>query len=362
MRPCRALTLPLGLFGLLCFSTVGLAQSSAELASSRYSVDGMHSTVGFATTLLRAVKVRGRFDDYDATIIYDEKHPERSSVSAIIQAKSINTNMGFRDDHLRSPDFFDVKTYPTIEFVSDRVVPHQGGATVSGMLTMHGVTRRITFPVQLALAPYLIGSTRGVAFTANLRLSRKDFGIAGTNKFNPDYNPLTNMLSDNVDIVLELDAIRDGFATRRLGDGTPPSVSDTINKTLQAHGIDAAIRTYHSLRATEPASFNFGAYELDLLGRKLSECGDLPDAVEILKTNASQFADSAGVLESLAETQSLSNDRSGATETYRRVLAKFPSNVNAREMLRHLERLSPDPGMAATSAHPRRRLTAPGCS
>jgi polyisoprenoid-binding protein YceI len=317
------------------------AQTPAEIAAARYSVDGMHSTVGFATTLLRAVTVRGRFDDYEATIIYDEKHPERSSVSAVIQAKSINTNMDFRDNHLRSPDFFDVKTYPTIEFVSDRVTPHPGGATLSGMLTMHGVTRRITFPIKLVLAPYRIGSTRGVAFTGTLHLSRKDYGIAGTNKFNPDYNPLTNMLSDNVDIILELDAIREGFATRRLGDGAPPSVSDTINKTLQAHGVDAAIRTYGSLRATAPTGFNFGAYELDLLGRKLTECGDLRDAVEILKVNASEFADSAGVLDALAESQALSNDGAGAIDTYRRVLAKFPTNVNAREMLRHLEHLSP---------------------
>jgi polyisoprenoid-binding protein YceI len=348
---------------LLCCGPAFLsAQTPAEVATSRYSVDGMHSTVGFATTLLRAVKVRGRFDDYEATIIYDEQHPERSSVSAVIQAKSINTNMDFRDDHLRSPDFFDVKTYPTIEFVSDRVTPHPGGATLSGMLTMHGVTRRITFPIKLALAPYRIGSTKGVAFTGTLHLSRKDYGIAGTNKFNPDYNPLTNMLSDNVDIILELDAIRDGFATRRLGDGTPPSVADTINKTLRAHGVDAAIRTYRSLRASEPASFNFGAYELDLLGRKLSECGDLRDAVEILRVNASEFADSAGVMESLAESQALSNDGAGAIGTYRRVLAKFPNNVNAREMLRHLDHLSPRSPAVAPHASPVREESLSTCS
>src|SRR5207248_6047324 len=193
-------------------------------------------------------------------------------------------------------------------------------------------------------------------------LSRKDYGIAGTNKFNPDYNPLTNMLSDNVDIVLELDAIRDGFATRRLGDGVPPSVADTINKTLQAHGVDAAIRTYRSLRGSAPTSFNFGAYELDLLGRKLAECGDLRDAVEILKVNASEFADSAGVMESLAESQALSNDGAGAIDTYRRVLAKFPQNVNAREMLRHLDHVSPPSPSVAGRAGVARKGSLPACS
>ena len=58
---------------LCCGPALLSAQTPAEVATSRYSVDGMHSTVGFATTLLRAVKVRGRFDDYEATIIYDVK-------------------------------------------------------------------------------------------------------------------------------------------------------------------------------------------------------------------------------------------------------------------------------------------------
>jgi polyisoprenoid-binding protein YceI len=119
-------------------SSIVRAQSPAQLALQRYSVDPMHSTVGFATTLLGGVKVRGRFNEYDATIVFDPAHPERSSVSAIIQAKSINTDMKFRDDHLRSPDFFDVDHYPTIQFVSERVVPRRGVAIVSGTLTMQG--------------------------------------------------------------------------------------------------------------------------------------------------------------------------------------------------------------------------------
>ena len=348
MQARRVLAVQLALLEFSGVPAVGRGQTASELARERYSVDGMHSTVGFAVTLLRAVKVRGRFNDYDATIIFDEKHPERSSVTAVIQARSINTDMGFRDDHLRSPDFFDVKKYPTIEFVSDQVTPRKGGAQISGVLTMHGVSRRVTFPARMVGEPYVVGSTRGVAFSAELHLSRKDYGIAGTNKFNPDYNPLTNMLSDNVDILLELDAIRDGFADRRLGGRTPPSVADTVYRTLHGRGIDAALRIYSALRSTEPSHFDFGAYELDALGRKLAECGELDASLAILRLNAAQFPDSAGVLESLAESQALSNDRAGAIETYRQVLGKFPNSANAREMLRRLGNL-PQQARAATA-------------
>jgi hypothetical protein len=289
------------------------------------------------------VKVRGRFTAYDGTVIYDAKHPERSSVSAIIEAKTVNTDMSFRDDHLRSPDFFDVEHFPTIEFVSDRVVPRRDGLTVSGMLTMHGVSRPVSFPAKLALAPYKVGNTVGVAFSAELRVSRKDYGIAGTNKFNPDYNPLTNMLSDSVDIQLDIDAIRSGYADRTLGTGKPPGVADTINRVLGAHGVDAAIATYHQLRETAPTNFNFGAYQLDLLGHQLAERGDIASAIAIYKLNVEQYENTGGVLESLGEAQASVNDTAAALATFRRAREKFPNSANAREMVRRLERLQGEP-------------------
>jgi polyisoprenoid-binding protein YceI len=319
------------------------AQSAAELVSQRYSVDPMHSTVAFTTVILGGVKVRGRFTAYDGTVIYDAKHPERSSVSAIIETKSVNTDMSFRDDHLRSPDFLDVEHFPTIEFVSERVVPRRDGLMVSGMLTMHGVSRPVSFPAKLALAPYKIGTTVGVAFSAELRVSRKDYGIAGTNKFNPDYNPLTNMLSDSVDIVLDIDAIRSGYADRRLGTGKPPGVADTINKVVLAHGVDSAIATYHRLRESHATDYNFGAYQLDLLGHQLAERGAIADAIKIFRLNVEQYENTDGVLDSLGEAQASVNDSAGALTTFRRAREKFPKSANAREMVRRLERAQGEP-------------------
>lgn len=341
MRLLSRLTLSLAITPALAIGAG--AQTAAELAAQRYDVDPMHSTIGFATTLMRAVKVRGRFNVYDATIICDPKHPERSSVTAVIQAKSINTDMDFRDDHLRSPDFFGVEQFPTIEFTSDAVMPRRGGVTIAGTLTMHGVSRHISFPAKMVLAPYTVGSTRGVAFSAELRLSRKDYAIAGTNKFNPDYDPLTNMLADSVDILLELDAIRGGFATRTLGGGTPRGVADTLNRVLHARGAAETINTYRTLRSAQPAAFDFSSWQLDLLGRQLAERGELPAAIAILRLNADQFPDSAGVLEALAEAQALSNDVPGSLATYRRALTRFPKSTSAQEMVRHLERVRRSP-------------------
>ena len=322
-----------------CIMTVAAtahSQQARDLAIQRFEIDPMHSTVGFASTILGAVKVRGRFKSYAGTVIYDAQRPERSSVSVIIRAASITTDMSFRDDHLRSPDFFDVRRFPTIEFVSDHVTPSKDGAIISGNLTMHGVSKHIVLPAKLVLAPRLVGTTPNVAFSSEIVLSRKDFGIAGTNKFNPDFDPVANMLSDSVAVLLELAANRDSFIGRIWGRGTPPGVADTIDRVLRSRGVDAAIASYRDLRATQPTKFNFGADQLDGLGRQLAEQGRIADALALLALNVEMFPKTRGVLEALGETQVLANDATGALATYRRALEQFPNSTSAREMARHL--------------------------
>ena len=193
-------------------------------------------------------------------------------------------------------------------FVSDRIVPTHGGANVGGTLTMHGVSRSVMLRARLLLAPRTVGTTIGVAFSAQLSVSRKDFGIAGTNTFNPDYNPGHNMLSDSVEILLEIDAIREGYTDRRLGGGTPPGVADTVNRVLRARGMDAAIDTYRLLKANQAAAFRFTAGQLDVIGHQLAERGQVGDVVKILTYNAELFGDTPGVLESLGNAQLMAND------------------------------------------------------
>jgi hypothetical protein len=188
------------------------------------------------------------------------------------------------------------------------------------------------------------GNNGSVAFAAQLKLSRTDFGIAGTNAYNPDYNPLTSLLADTVEILLELDATRSRYTDRHLGTGKPPGVADTVNRVLQAHGVAAALESFRSLRASRSSDFRFTAGQLDVIGHQLAEAGSLRDAVQVLSYNAELFADTRGVLESLGEVQAMANDTAGALATYRRALEKFPTSASALEMRRHLERLSSPPG------------------
>jgi polyisoprenoid-binding protein YceI len=320
------------------------AQSPAVLASQQFAVDPQHSTVGFTARILGVVKVRGRFRNYSVAVTYDAERPGRSSVTAIIESKSIDTDMGFRDNHLRSPDFFDTAKFATIEFQSDRVVARPGGVTVSGPLRMHGISRPVTFEARVTPLPR-VGSTGGVslALEADLRLSRADFGIAGTNVFNPSYNPATTLLADSVDVYLEFEADRPGYLDRRLGDlgqtisdRPPPGVVDTVARTLEAQGVDAAVALYRTLRATPPGAFDFGSAQLDVLGHVLVAHGRLKEARAIFGLNAQVYPNSADVLVSLAEAQALAGDGVQALDTYRRAASADPRSASAKEMVRRV--------------------------
>jgi polyisoprenoid-binding protein YceI len=154
-----------------------------NMATSRWNIDPTHSGVHFTVRHMVISKVRGSFDRYQGSIEFDPANPEASKVSVSIEAGSINTREPKRDEHLKSPDFFDVAKYPAITFKSTSVKQAgEGKLEVAGNLTMHGVTKPVTLavegPAKESKDPW--GNTKsGVAATT--KLNRKDFGL-GWNK------------------------------------------------------------------------------------------------------------------------------------------------------------------------------------
>ena len=128
---------------------VAVALASPALAADTYQFDKAHTTVGFQVRHIFTM-LGGKFQDFSGTIKVDRAKPESSSVEFTIQAASIFTNEPKRDEHLKSPDFFDVASHPTITFKSTSVKPAGDNAyQVTGDLTMRGVTKSITIPVTL---------------------------------------------------------------------------------------------------------------------------------------------------------------------------------------------------------------------
>ena len=164
-------------------------------------VDKAHSSAEFKVRHLVA-NVTGRFNDFDAVIHLDRTNPSNSSVDFIIQATSVDTANKNRDDHLRSPDFFDVAKFPTITFKSVSIKERSKDLyDVTGDFTMHGVTRRITLPVQfLGFGPGPGGSQKA-GFEIQTTINRKDYGVV----WNRNLDEGGVVLGDDVKVTINLE-------------------------------------------------------------------------------------------------------------------------------------------------------------
>jgi polyisoprenoid-binding protein YceI len=154
------------------------ATALPALALETYQIDSVHSSPGFKIRHLFS-HTTGRFTDFSGTLQYDAEHPERSRIEITIQTASIDTDNERRDEHLRSADFFDVATHPTITFRSTRIDP-TGEANryrVTGDFTLLGVTRPILVDVELLGLAEVPGMGARGGFSATTTIDRKAFGM-----------------------------------------------------------------------------------------------------------------------------------------------------------------------------------------
>jgi polyisoprenoid-binding protein YceI len=149
--------------------------------------------------------VKGKFPKFTATAVVDEKEPTRAVVEASIDAASLDTGEAKRDEHLKSPDFFDVAKYPTITFKSTKVeAAGDRHFKLHGDLTMHGVTKPVVLDVEATQqVKGMRGETRAGA-RATTKVNRKDFGINWSKTM--DGGGL--VVGDDVDVTIEVEGVK----------------------------------------------------------------------------------------------------------------------------------------------------------
>jgi polyisoprenoid-binding protein YceI len=183
-----------------------LAASIPGYVAGTWTIDPVHSEVGFSVRHMMVSKVRGRFTVFSGDIVTGES-PLDSSVTATIDLSSIETGNPDRDNHIRSADFFEVDTHKTMVFRSTgvRLAEDGDGYLLDGELTIKGVTRPITLDLELGgIGPDVYGNTRA-GITATGELTRSDFGI----NFNQVLETGGVMISDKVSLILEIAAVLD---------------------------------------------------------------------------------------------------------------------------------------------------------
>lgn len=171
-----------------------------------YNIDTQHSSAQFKVRHMMIANVKGEFDKVSGTVEFDPANLGQSSVVATVDVASVSTRETDRDNHLKSPDFFDVAKYPTITFKSTKVhAAANGEYKIAGELTIHGVTKPVTLDVESVSDevkdPW--GFMRRGA-TAMTKINRKDFGM----EFNIPLDAGGVVVGDHIDITLDIEMTR----------------------------------------------------------------------------------------------------------------------------------------------------------
>lgn len=189
--------------GLLFTASVAGAQAPAATAApaaapavKKFENDGNHTRIRFVASTI--FDVDGWFDKYNVSInAADPDAAKDAAVKLEIDAASINTNNAKRDEHLRSPDFFDVAKFPKITFVSTKVSKKgKDGVTVEGDLTLRGVTKKVKIPFKAMKAKNGYGIEEYI-YRGGLKINRKDFALG-------DGIAAKIALKDEVNVQIEL--------------------------------------------------------------------------------------------------------------------------------------------------------------
>jgi polyisoprenoid-binding protein YceI len=163
----------------------------SDLAIAQYKPVDKGSSVKFEIKNF-GIGTSGSFSGLQGDISFDKDHPEAAKFDVSINANSINTNNGARDNHLREDSYFGVKKYPRIRFVSYKITKAASGAlTVSGKLTIKGQTKDISFP--FTATP----NNNGYLFKGSFSINRRDFGVGGS-----------STISDNLTVELNVTATK----------------------------------------------------------------------------------------------------------------------------------------------------------
>ena len=174
------------------------SRSNSETELQEYKIDGIHSAVIFKVAHLGVSYTWGRFDSIEGSLKFRDSG-EGASINVTVKADSINTGDAKRDGHLKSPDFFSTKEFPTITFVSKSWKKTGDGAyEVSGDLTLHGVTKLVTIPVtKVGEGKDPWGGYR-VGFEGVLKIKRTDYGM----------NKMVGPAGDEVTLHLGIEGMR----------------------------------------------------------------------------------------------------------------------------------------------------------
>ena len=184
--------------GILCIALLSTKLTAAET----YTIDPAHSSVGFGVTHMVINTVHGKFNDFSGSIGLDGAAIKEAT--GTIQAKSIDTGIERRDNHLRSADFFDVAKFPTITFQSKRAEKQGTETVLVGDFTMHGVTKELSLPVTLKGPIKDSWGNSRIGLQGRAKLNRRDYGL----KYSQALESGGLVVGDEIELEINAEAVK----------------------------------------------------------------------------------------------------------------------------------------------------------
>jgi polyisoprenoid-binding protein YceI len=182
----------------LASAVLVVAAPLALAQTSTWKTDPAHSEVDFTIKHMALSNVHGRFGTVDATLVWDDQDPTKSTVNATIDVTGVDTGVPNRDNDLKGARFFDVANNPKATFASTSVTKTSSGLQVNGNLTIKGVTKPVVLEVETPTGPVNgMNKKLHLGFAATTTLHREDFGIGA--------GMPSAMLGDDVKVTIDLD-------------------------------------------------------------------------------------------------------------------------------------------------------------
>jgi polyisoprenoid-binding protein YceI len=180
------------------------AQTLTQDIAGDYTIDPSHTRLGFVARHAMVTKVRGQFGEFSGSAHVDTTQPGNSKVELTIKTASVSTGNPDRDGHLKSADFFDAETNPEITFVSTDVTRDGSEWTITGDLTIKGVTKSVSIPFEeTGSAQDPFGNVR-VGFEGGVTVNRKDWGLT----WNAALETGGVLVSEKIKLEFDVSAIR----------------------------------------------------------------------------------------------------------------------------------------------------------
>ncbi len=294
-----------------------------------YPIDVSHSFIEFSVTYMGYAEVKGIFSDFAGTFRYVEDQPQSLSVSFRIATNSINTNLEWRDNDLKSVNWFDAENFPAISFQSTGTKSDSEGLKLLGTLTIKDITKDVEIPLRPIIG--VKQDVRGddqVVVSGTYVMDRTEFGVEG--KRWSQVKAGIAGVGNEVRIRFSMLGKQFNFDNLQGWVRNEERANGKLYAAYKQSGLQGLFKTYEAIKGEVKPN------DLNIVGFVVMASGRPQDAVEIFKRNVADNPDNPDLVDSLGEAYANARDWKNARKQYLEVLTRNAESVNAREILRHL--------------------------